>query len=87
MPDEADSVLAVCKDLFDVERMHDEITKNEQFDGSVCGTADLDGGDVFGVWIVPIERDRQMASLDFIKNMPQSANGDLIDVTASQGDL
>ena len=37
--------------------------------------------------MVPIERDRHMASLDFIKNMPQPANGDLIDVTTSQDDL
>jgi hypothetical protein len=28
-----------------------------------------------------------MASLDFIKNMPQPANGDLIDFTTSENDL
>lgn len=36
--------------------------------------------------MVRIERDRYMASLDFIKNLPQPANDDLIDVTSSQDD-
>ena len=83
----ANSVSMVCKSLFDVERMHGEIIDPEQFDGSVYVTADLDSGDVSRLWMVPFERDRHMSSLDFIKNMPQSANGDLIDFTTSQDDL
>ena len=83
----ANLVSMVCKGLFDVERMLGEITETEQFDGSVYVTVDLDGVDVSRVRMVPIERDRHMASLDFIKNMPQPANDDLIDVTTSQDDL
>ena len=52
-----------------------------------CGQFSLDGGDVSRLRMVAIERDHHMASLDFIKNMPQPANGDLIDVTTSQDDL
>ena len=77
----------VCNGLFDVERMRGEITETEQFDGSVYVTVELDGGDVSRVQMVPIERNRRMSSLDFIKNMPQPANGDLIDFTTSQDDL
>ena len=87
MPAAANLVSMVCKGLFDVERMRGEITQTEKFDGFVYETVDLDGGDVSRVQMVPIERDRHMASLDFIKNMPQPANGDLIDVTTSQDDL
>ena len=87
MPAAANLVSMVCKDLFDVERMHGEITQTEQFDGFVYVTVDLVGVDVSRVRMVPIERDRHMASLDFIKNVPQPANGDLIDVTTSQDDL
>ena len=87
MPSAANLVSMVCKGLFDVERMLGEITETEQFDGSVYVTVYLDGGDVSRVRMVPNERDRHMASLDFIKNMPQPANSDLIDVTSSQDDL
>ena len=37
--------------------------------------------------MVPIERNGRMSSLDFIKNMPQPANGDLIDFATSQDHL
>jgi len=67
--------------------MRGEITETEQFDSSVCVTVDLDGGDVSRVRMLPIERNCRMASLDFIKNMPQPANGDLIDFTTSEDDL
>ena len=73
----------VCKGLFDFERMRVKITKTEQLGGSVYVTIDLDGGDVSRVRMVPIERDCRIASLDFIKNMPQPANGDLIEVSPS----
>ena len=87
MPAAANSVPMVCKGLFGVERIHGEITETEKFDGAVFVTVDLDGGDVSCVRIVLIERDRHMASLDFIKNLPQPANGVLLDVTTSQDDL
>ena len=77
----------VCNGLFDVEQMRGESTKTEQFDGSVSVTVELDGGDVSRVQMVPIERNRRMSSLDFIQNMPQSANGDFIDLTTSEDDL
>ena len=57
----------VCNGLFDVERMRGEITETEQFDGSVYVTVELDGGDESRVQMVPIERNRRMSSLDFIK--------------------
>ena len=87
MPAAANTVSMVCNGLFDVERMRGEITETEQFDGSVYATVHLDGDDVSRVEMVPIERNRRMASLDFIKNMPQPANGDLIDFTTSEDDL
>ena len=87
VPAAANTVSMVCNSLFDVERMRGEITETEQFDGSVYVTVELDGGDVSRVQMVPIERNRRMSSLDFIKNMPQPANGDLIDFTTSQDDL
>ena len=80
VPAAANTVSMVCNGLFDVERMRGEITETEQFDGSVYVTVELDGGDVSRVQMVPIERNRRMSSLDFIKNMPQPANGDLIDL-------
>jgi hypothetical protein len=87
VPAAANTVSMVCNGLFDVERMRGEITETEQFDGSVYVTVELDGGDVSRVQMVPIERNRRMSSLDFIKNMPQPANGDLIDFTTSQDHL
>ena len=36
---------------------------------------------------IPIERNRRMASLDFIKNIPQTTDGDLIDFTTNHDDL
>jgi hypothetical protein len=87
MPAAADTVSMVCNGLFDVERMRGEIIETEQFDGSIYVTVDLDGGDVSRVWMVPIEQNRRMASLDFIKNMPQPANGDLTDFTTNEDDL
>jgi hypothetical protein len=86
-PATANTVSMVCNGLFDVERIRGEITETEQFDDSVYVTVDLDGDDVSRVQMVPIERNRCMASLDFIKNMPQPANGDLIDFTTSEDDL
>ena len=87
MPAAANSVSMVCNGLFDVERMRGEITETETFDGSVYVTVDLYGGDVSRVRMVPIERNRRMESLDFIKNMPPPANGDMIDFTTSEDDL
>ena len=46
MPAATNSVSMVCKRLFDVEQMHDKISKTEKFDGSVYVTVDLDDGDV-----------------------------------------
>jgi hypothetical protein len=70
VPAAANTVSMVCNGLFDVERMRGEITETEQFDCSVYVTVELDGGDVSRVQMVPIERNRRMSSLDFIKNMP-----------------
>ena len=67
VPAAANTVLMVCNGLFDVERMRGEITETEQFDGSVYVTVDLDGGDVSRVQMLPIERNRRMASLNLSK--------------------
>jgi len=89
----ANTVSMVCNGLFNVERMRSEITETEQFDGSVYVTVELDSGDVSREQMVPIDRNRRMSSLglisslDFIQNMPQPANGNLIDLTTSEDDL
>ena len=67
--------------------MRGEITETEQFYSSVYVTVDLDGGDVSRVGMFPIEQNRRMASLNFIKNMPRLVNGDLIDFTTSEDGL
>ena len=67
MPAAANTVSMVCNGLFDVGRMRGEITETEKFAGSVYVTVELDGGDVSRVQMVPIEQNRRMSSLDFIK--------------------
>ena len=46
MPAGTNSVLMVCKGLFDIERMRCKISETEKFDCSVYVMVDLDGGDV-----------------------------------------